>query len=336
MNTNRFLRLFLIAAVLLGMSAAASAGVFISVNFGPPALPVYEQPPCPAEGYMWTPGYWAYGPDGYYWVPGTWVLAPQPGFLWTPGYWGWNGGIYYWHAGYWGPTVGFYGGVAYGFGYTGAGFYGGEWRANHFYYNQNVTTVNVVNVHNTYNTTVINNTTVVNHVSYNGGPGGVAAQPTPEQVRYAAQPHVEATAAQVQHETAARSNPQLRASVNQGRPAIAATTKPGEFTGRGVVSATRAGATTNAAISRPNNVPRPGNASPAVAKAAAPAAPRSVPRPSTSYQPTSSRVNNTPSAPAPRPQASSAPSNAPRTQSAPHPQPPPKPQPKPPHESSHQ
>ena len=59
-------------------------------EFAPPVLPVYVQPPCPQPGWMWTPGYWAYGPDGYYWVPGTWVPAPYVGALWTPGYWGWN------------------------------------------------------------------------------------------------------------------------------------------------------------------------------------------------------------------------------------------------------
>jgi hypothetical protein len=55
-----------------------------------PALPVYEQPICPAEGHIWTPGYWAYDYQDadYYWVPGTWVMAPQVGFLWTPAYWG--------------------------------------------------------------------------------------------------------------------------------------------------------------------------------------------------------------------------------------------------------
>ncbi|MGA2050371.1 MAG: YXWGXW repeat-containing protein, partial [Terracidiphilus sp.] len=51
----------------------AQAGIFVSVNFAPPALPVYVQPPLPAPGYIWTPGYWAYGDAGYYWVPGVWV-----------------------------------------------------------------------------------------------------------------------------------------------------------------------------------------------------------------------------------------------------------------------
>src|SRR5579884_409985 len=157
MKLNRFFTVTLLATVVLAMSAASFAGVFISVNFGPPALPVYEQPPCPAEGYIWTPGYWAYGPYGYYWVPGTWVLAPQPGYLWTPGYWAWDGGLYYWHPGYWGPTVGYYGGIPYGHGYTRDGYRGGYWRDNHFYYNQSVNNVNVTRVTNVYNTTIINN-----------------------------------------------------------------------------------------------------------------------------------------------------------------------------------
>ena len=73
--------------------------------FGPPPLPVYEQPLCPDEGYIWTPGYWAYDDDydDYYWVPGTWVMAPEVGFFWTPGYWGWEGEGFIFHEGYWGP-----------------------------------------------------------------------------------------------------------------------------------------------------------------------------------------------------------------------------------------
>src|SRR6201984_3386830 len=115
-------------ALLVFVPAAAKAqvAVGVSIRVGPPALPVYEQPPCPVEGYLWTPGYWAYGDAGYYWVPGVWVAPPRVGVLWTPGYWGWREGVYAFHAGYWGPHVGFYGGVNYGFGYGGVGFVGGE------------------------------------------------------------------------------------------------------------------------------------------------------------------------------------------------------------------
>ena len=76
MRTAVVVRSLLFSFVLLAFShgAFAQVGIGISVNFGPPALPVYEQPICPADGYLWTPGYWAYDDvDGYYWVPGTWV-----------------------------------------------------------------------------------------------------------------------------------------------------------------------------------------------------------------------------------------------------------------------
>ena len=128
MRTAVAVRSLFFSFVLLTLShvAVGQIGVGISVRFGPPALPVYEQPICPADGLLWTPGYWAYDDDdGYYWVPGTWVEAPEPGFLWTPGYWGWGNGFYIWNAGYWGPHVGFYGGINYGFGYFGVGFGGG-------------------------------------------------------------------------------------------------------------------------------------------------------------------------------------------------------------------
>src|SRR6516162_11244676 len=99
------------------VAPAPAAEVDVQANEPPPPLPVYEQPPCPVEGYIWTPGYWAWGIGGYYWVPGTWVAPPRVGLLWTPGYWAFAGGVYAFHAGYWGPHVGFYGGVNYGFGY---------------------------------------------------------------------------------------------------------------------------------------------------------------------------------------------------------------------------
>jgi hypothetical protein len=226
---------------MMSLSTASSAqiGVGISVRVGPPALPVYAQPLCPGPGYFWTPGYWAWSDDdGYYWVPGTWVIAPV-GMLWTPGYWAFSDGFYGWHAGYWGPHVGFYGGINYGFGYGGEGFYGGEWRGRSFFYNRSVTNVNVTNVTNVYNRTVIVNNT--RNVSFNGR-GGVEARPTPQQERFSREPHNVALAAQTQHEHAARQDRQLFASQNHGRPPVAATARPGEFNGPHVQPARAAGA----------------------------------------------------------------------------------------------
>src|SRR5262249_34871948 len=154
----------------------------VSLRFGPPPIPVYTQPPCPGEGFMWTPGYWAFDPDeGYYWVPGTWVEIPEPGFYWTPGYWGWGGEVYVWHPGYWGPHVGYYGGINYGFGYTGIGFVGGEWRGRNYYYNRSVTNITEVHVTNVYYRNVPHNF-AENRVSYNGGRGGIDRRPNRDEI----------------------------------------------------------------------------------------------------------------------------------------------------------
>jgi hypothetical protein len=214
--------------------AQVSIGVSFNIDIAPPALPVYVQPPIPGDGYIWTPGYWAYGDAGYFWVPGTWVMAPQPGYLWTPGYWGFEGGYYGWHEGYWGPHIGYYGGVNYGFGYGGIGFYGGEWRGDHFFYNSAVVNFNGgwhpdhdrvyvdrdVVVHNT----IVN----VNHVSYNG-PGGIDRQPTPQERQYSNGPHLQPTSAQMQHQNYAAQDRSQLAAVNHGRPATVAATSPAAY-----------------------------------------------------------------------------------------------------------
>lgn len=248
--------LLLVAVFALGFSAKASAQVAISVSFGPPALPVYEQPVCPGDGYIWTSGYWAWDPDydDYYWVPGTWILAPEVGYLWTPPWWGWENGAFLFHEGYWGPVVGFYGGINYGFGYFGAGFVGGRWDHDHFFYNRSVMNVNVTVIHNVYEERV--NNLVVNHVAYNGGPGGIDARPTPQEEQAARERHVGPVAAQEQLMRTARSNPDLRASQNHGRPPIAATPKPTEFRGNGVVAAREAGGEYHPPANRGNAQPR--------------------------------------------------------------------------------
>ena len=238
MRVTRLIPLVLAAILMLFIPSPSNArfAVGISVRIGPPALPVYVQPPCPGSGYIWTPGYWAYGVDGYYWVPGTWVLAPV-GMLWTPGYWGWNNGVYIWNAGYWGPQVGFYGGIDYGFGYDGTGYLGGYWNHGAFYYNRAVNNVaHVRGIQHVYDRSVANHMSVHN-VSFNGGPDGTRVRPTSSQQAVAHERHVSATAAQVQHERAASTNREQWASVNRGKPAIAATSKPAEFSGKGVVSA---------------------------------------------------------------------------------------------------
>src|SRR2546425_1498807 len=228
MSTISSIRSLFFALFLLGVCASsyAQVSIGISVGYPPPPLPVYEQPLCPREGYIWTPGYWAWDGDDYYWVPGTWVLAPEVGFFWTPGYWAWDGGGFVFYEGYWGPFVGFYGGINYGYGYFGHGYEGGRWNNGRFYYNRSVNNVNITEIHNVYNTTVINNTAVT-RVSYNGGNGGLNERPTLQEEAAAREKHIPPVSAQMQHVQAARTNPALRASANLGKPPVAATPRPG-------------------------------------------------------------------------------------------------------------
>jgi hypothetical protein len=79
-------------------------------------------------------------------------------------------------------------------------------------------------------------------VSFNGGPGGIAARPTAGELAAAHERHVAATAAQMQNEKLASTNRSQLASMNNGRPGIAAAARAGEFSGKGVIAATAPGA----------------------------------------------------------------------------------------------
>ena len=220
----------------------------------PPPLPVYEQPPIPEEGYIWTPGYWSWNGYEHYWVPGTWVRPPSVGLLWTPGYWAVGPGGFLFHRGYWVEHVGFYGGISYGFGYGGEGFQGGRWDGDHFAYNRSVTNIQNTTINNVYNSPPPANSAPASRASFNG-PNGVAAKPTPAEIAVAKERHVAPTQAQVSHVKAASHTESSFASVNNGKPPIAATAKPGELKGAAVVPAKAAGGPLPAAAATPQAKP---------------------------------------------------------------------------------
>jgi len=232
--------------------AAAQISVSISVPIAPPELPVYEQPPIPDVGYVWTPGYWAWDQaGGYYWVPGTWVQPPRANVLWTPPYWGWSNGVYLFHTGYWAAQVGYYGGVNYGYGYSGRGYEGGRWQGGHFAYNRSVNNLGSVHVTNVYeqNVTVANDS----RVSFQGGSGGLKTEPTAGERRAEQEHHVAMTAAQTSLIVAAAKRPDLAAKQNGGHPGIVAMSRPGQFDGPGVIHGQPASA--NAEQNRPGQTP---------------------------------------------------------------------------------
>lgn len=216
------LSLALGAAVMsLPTIAAAQFSIGFSVNIAPPLIPIFAQPPIPGYGYIWTPGYWAWDPGfGYYWVPGEWVLPPRAGLYWTPGYWAWRNGVYGFLGGYWGPSVGYYGGIDYGYGYGGLGYQGGEWRGGRLYYNRTANNFGGAHIATVFSRPLAPRTT--SRVSFNGGRGGLTVRPTQAELAATREPHVQPTAVQVQRVHAAAANPAFRApSVAHGGAAAA-------------------------------------------------------------------------------------------------------------------
>jgi WXXGXW repeat (2 copies) len=233
MRNLRLIRAFLIALSLAAVPAFALAQVYnpcvsTAVAAPPPPLPAnQEQPPPPAPNYMWTPGYWAWGQYGYSWVPGTWVAPPAVGVYWTPGYWAFSSGVYTWSPGYWGPTVGFYGGINYGFGFFGAGFVGGVWQGNTFAYNTAFTNVNKTIIRSVYNNrTVFHGTVHGSRVSFNGGHGGISARPTPADRVAARERHFGRTPAQLRHAEVAGQNRNNLVAFNHGKPPVTNSRRP--------------------------------------------------------------------------------------------------------------
>lgn len=190
----------------------------------PPPLPDYDQPPPPEEDYIWTPGYWAWSPMGYYWVPGVWVEPPYVGALWTPGYWAFYNSAYRFHHGFWGLHIGFYGGINYGYGYTGYGYYGGYWRSGHFFYNREcnrIDTRRIVRVYD-YHVTEVR---FAGRPSFNG-PRGIMVRPRPAEIAVLHERRYAPLPAQVQLHQQMMQNRQQFYQQNHGRPVVAVESRP--------------------------------------------------------------------------------------------------------------
>jgi hypothetical protein len=119
-----------------------------------------------------------------------------------------------------------------------------------FAYNRTVNNFGSVTISNVYEKTVIVDP-VATRVSFNGGSGGTTVRPTPEQEAAAHEQHIAAAPTQFQHERTASANKALLATENHGQPTIAATTKPNEFAGKGVVTARQAEPSTTPVETKP-------------------------------------------------------------------------------------
>ena len=117
-----------------------------------------------------------------------------------------------------------YGGINYGYGYSGNGYEGGRWDHGHFFYNRSENNVDVSRNRNVYDAPASNRNE--SRVSFDGGNGGIDVRATSQQEAVSREKHVAPVAAQTQHAQTARANPELRAASNHGKPPIAAATRP--------------------------------------------------------------------------------------------------------------
>jgi hypothetical protein len=189
------------------------------VTTAPPPLPSYRQPAIPESGYLWVPGFWAW--------------PPQSGLLWTPPYWSQVDGGYAYHAGYWATEVGFYGGINYGFGYTGSGYVGGRWNNGSFTYNSAVNNLGSLDNISAYDQAVEIEDDA-SHVSYNGGERGTSARPTQQQEKLANGEHIGPTREQRKQFELAAMDRSLYSKLNNAEPGVTATRRAGILTDAGV------------------------------------------------------------------------------------------------------
>lgn len=246
----------LLSAITFSISQSYSQVIVsasLSIRVAPPMLRAYSQPQCPVDGYLWSPGYWAYDSGGYYWVAGEWVLPPAEGLLWTPGYWSFSGGYYGWQQGYWGSRVGFYGGVNYGYGYGGQGYNGGMWQAGHFRYNTAVANVNRSVIHNTYiNRAGVSNSGRSNNRRSFNGPGGITARPSAQQQTARDEKRVEPTTQQSSHVRTTGSPFESHPSLNKkSHSPVAKKSTPGSHATPKVATANTAHNTTSKHLNKP-------------------------------------------------------------------------------------
>ena len=98
-----FMKMALLAAVLMVSESAFGAQIPIGLQIGPPPPPrvVRVVPLRPASEYVWVPGYWYPADRHYQWRDGFWVRPPYEDAVWiSPRY---SEGRYL--VGYWSQPV---------------------------------------------------------------------------------------------------------------------------------------------------------------------------------------------------------------------------------------
>ena len=95
---QRFTKMYFLFAVLLTISSAASAQIYITVR---PTAPIIVKTPQPNPTYIWVNEEWE--PEGktYKYIGGHWEAPPQNGYYHKQGYWKSNSKGVVWVKGNW-------------------------------------------------------------------------------------------------------------------------------------------------------------------------------------------------------------------------------------------
>lgn len=80
-----FVKMVLIAALLLATGSIAGAQVSLGIRIGAPPPPrvVHVQPARPGADYIWVDGYWYPAGGHYRWHDGYWTRPPYVGARWV-------------------------------------------------------------------------------------------------------------------------------------------------------------------------------------------------------------------------------------------------------------
>jgi hypothetical protein len=101
MRMWRLLGVGALIALIAGSTAYAGAHVFLQIGPPAPVAVVAPVPPLAPYGYVWQPGYYAWGGAAYRWVPGVWARTPFARAAWVSPRWMYERRGWFFARGYW-------------------------------------------------------------------------------------------------------------------------------------------------------------------------------------------------------------------------------------------
>ena len=81
---KNFIKLLFSGVILLGVSNAASAQVYVNIR---PVVPVIVRTPQPSPTHVWIGEEWEPNGSAYRYNGGRWENAPHEGYRYNQGYW---------------------------------------------------------------------------------------------------------------------------------------------------------------------------------------------------------------------------------------------------------